>query len=142
MSRSNPLAGQKNWFETMLDQYKEGKSDLEVCKALGITRKQFQKYCEDPRFKDIVDWGHDLAEAWWEEQSRINLQNKDFNTNLFKARMQKFYGWADKVDNANKNVNSEVDLKRLQEELAERLPELMKLVPSEKLSLPNPNTGD
>jgi hypothetical protein len=130
----------------MLNLYKEGRSDLEVMKALGVTRRQWNQYLQrSEAFREMVEWGRELAEAWWEEQSRVNIHNKDFNTNLFKARMAKFYGWADKVEGNNKNVNTDVDIKRLQEELVDKLPDLLKLVPAEKLgalSLPKADTGD
>jgi site-specific recombinase XerD len=133
----------QNWTTHMIDLFSEGRSDIEVIKALGITRKQFNSYYDRSQaFRDLVDWGRDLAEAWWVEQSRTNLGDKNFNTTLYKARMQKFYDWSDKVDTQNKNVNTEVDLKKLQQELADRLPEMMKLIPTEQVMLPRTETGD
>jgi hypothetical protein len=118
----------------MVTLYAEGRSDLAVCKEIGLSKKRFNHYYDNnPSFRELVDYGRELAQAWWEDQSRINLQNKDFNANLYKTRMANAYGWHDKVQTDNKNVNAEMDLARLRQELVDRLPEVMKLIPAEQV---------
>jgi hypothetical protein len=114
----------KNWAQTMIELYREGRSDVEVRRELGVTKKQWDRYLQNQAFMEMVEWGRELAEAWWTEQSRINLQNKDFNTTLFKARMAKFYDWHEKVENKSTNNGVEADLKRLQDNLNDKLKEL------------------
>lgn len=114
----------KNWAETMINLYREGRSDVEVRRELGVTKKQWENYMRNQAFAEMVEWGRELAEAWWTEQSRVNLQNKDFNTTLFKARMARFYDWHDKVESKNNNTGVEADLKRLKGELNDKLKQL------------------
>jgi hypothetical protein len=136
----------------MMDAYSEGKSDLAVCKDLGVSKKQFDSYiARSEPFREAVEFGRELAQAWWEEQSRINLQNKDFNTALFKARMQKFYDWSDKVDQKNTN-HTEGDINKLKEELALKMTDIKTYLPENvevrvlehnpTPNLPSPDTGD
>lgn len=120
-----------NWPQLVLDAYGEGKSDLAVCKILGISRKKFMDaYSRNNSFRELVDYGRELSEAWWEDKARENIGNKNFNTNLYKAYMQQKFDWSDKVDTKNANLNLETDVAKLKEELHSRL-ETLKLLPSE-----------
>lgn len=112
----------------IIELYRAGYSDVEVCAELGITKRQFQKMCAtNPLFRDVVERGNDYAEAWNLAQSRLNLQNKEFNTTLFNSRMSNLYGWAQKVDQSTKalNVNAEMSKEELLKKLESYLPELL-----------------
>ena len=129
-----------DWPTIMVTLYAEGRSDLAVCKEIGLSKKRFNHYYDNnPSFRELVDYGRELAQAWWEDQSRTNLNNKEFNANLYKARMAKFYDWSDKVQTDNKNQNSELSL----EMLKERFIETMKLLPAAEVKqLVGPSAGE
>lgn len=114
--------------DQIIDLYKLGYSDVEVCRELEITKRQFEKMkAVNPIFRAVVERGNDYAEAWNLEQSRVNLHNKDFNTTLFNTRMQNMYAWSQKVDQNTKalNVNAEMSKEELLKKLESYLPELL-----------------
>lgn len=114
--------------DQIIDLYKQGMSDVEVCRELEITKRQFEKMkAVNPIFRAVVERGNDYAEAWNLEQSRVNLHNKDFNTTLFNTRMQNMYAWSQKVDQNTKalNVNAEMSKEELLKKLESYLPELL-----------------
>lgn len=127
----------------IIDLYKQGYSDVEVCRELEITKRQFEKMkAVNPIFREVIERGNDYAEAWNLEQSRVNLQNKDFNTTLFNTRMQNMFGWSQKVDQNTKalNVNAEMSKEELLKKLESYLPELL---PDAKIKqLTNEGTSD
>jgi orotate phosphoribosyltransferase-like protein len=119
----------KDWTaQEIVELYSQGMVDIEVCKELGITRRQFDKMLQvNPHFRETVERGRDVAEAWNLTQSRLNLHNKDFSVSLFNSRMQNLYNWSQKVDQNNKslNVNAEMTKEELLKKLETYLPELL-----------------
>lgn len=119
----------RDWTaQQIIDLYSEGYTDIEVCKAMGVTRRQFEKMvATNHHFREIVERGRDYAEAWNLEQSRINLNNKDFSVPLFNARMQNLFNWSQKTDQTSKalNLNAGVTREELIERLKTHLPELL-----------------
>ena len=120
----------KDWTETMVDLYSEGCSDAEVIKELKITRKQFEQYCADvPKFAELVERGRDYAEAWWLEQGRkaVKEKNNSFPQSLYFNSMANKYGWSNKSDNKS-GVEATLNLDRLKEELRKALTDIHKMV--------------
>jgi AraC-like DNA-binding protein len=119
----------RDWTaQQIIDLYSEGYTDIEVCRAMGITRRQFEKMvATNPHFRDIVERGRDYAEAWNLEQSRLNLNNRDFSVPLFNARMQNLFNWSQKTDQNTKslNINESVTREELIERLRSHIPELL-----------------
>jgi hypothetical protein len=117
----------------IINLYREGRQDIEVCRELGITRKQFEKaYATNIEFRNVVDRGRDIAEAFWVEQARVNLADKDFNASLYKTAMQAHYGWADRVDNRNANMNMNLSQEEALARLSAALPGVMHLLPKDQ----------
>lgn len=117
------------WIDRMLDLYSEGRSDIEVCRDLGITRKQFDNYmATSTAFKDLVDRGRDYAQAHWFSQARTNIKNKEFMTELFKFWMVNNYGWSSSKADTKRDPNEAVNLDKLKEELKNKMPELALLL--------------
>lgn len=122
------------WIETMLDLYQAGRADVEVCKELRITRKQFETYmAEVPAFAELVQRGRDYAEAWWLEQGRVNLKNKDFVTALWTYNLANRYGWSSKRETSQVDPNLNID--KLKDELRKALPDLGKMLNSDVIDL-------
>jgi hypothetical protein len=106
------------------DAYRGGCSDSEVARILGVTLAQFKKmYKDNSAFATMVDRGRTLQQAWWEEQGRIQLTNKNFNVSMWSFNMKNRFGWADKVENTTNtsaepmsDVEMKEELKKLEEE--------------------------
>ena len=110
------------WIEKLLSLYSQGMSDVEVCKELEITRTQFDSYCaEVPAFAALVERGRDYSEAWWLEQGRVNLKNRDFVTALWQFNVVNRLGWSSKREAA---VEKHENLDKLRDELRKALPDL------------------
>lgn len=93
---SKPAA---EWISRVKEAYEAGCSDVEVCKIMGITMSQFDKYYEgNDNFARFIDMGRTLSRAWWYSQGRTNLENRGFNTPLWGFNMKNRYGWADKTE--------------------------------------------
>lgn len=130
---------QTDWLDKMVSFYSEGYSDAEVCRELGISKKQFRSYIErSPVFADWVDYGHDLAEAWALKQNREFITKSDVSAQNVKAlekRLENMHGWTTKVESKNSNSNSDVDIEKLKLELESLMPEMLKSIGQDKLAL-------
>jgi hypothetical protein len=112
----------------VIDLYKQGYTNVEVAEHLEMTKRQFAQLCQtNPAFRELVERGNDIAESWNMRQGRMNLENKDFNTTLYKARMGHLYGWADKIDQNTKqlSVSAEVSKEELIKRIQAYMPELL-----------------
>lgn len=110
--------------------YKEGAGDVEIADHLGMTLKAFYSLCEDtPAFKDFVERGSTVAQAWWWRQGRANLNNKVFSQQMWAFNMKNRYGWAEKTDSTS---SGEIDLSidQVQRQLNQALKELGKKNPA------------
>jgi len=125
----------KSWKPSeIIELYSQGYTDIEVVKALGITKKQFDKMVQtNPVFREIVERGNDYSLAWNIEQSRVNLHNREFNSQLFNSRMQALHNWATKVEQKNANINADLSSDEIVAKLATMLPNVAHLLPKEKL---------
>lgn len=93
-----------NWYNDVLDLYKEGASDVEI-KALiyqwrgSYSNNLWDRWMEDyPEFWETIKTGRLLAEAWWSRNGRTNLENKDFSYTGWYMQMKNRYGWTDRQD--------------------------------------------
>jgi transcriptional regulator with XRE-family HTH domain len=69
----------------------EGKSLTQMAAGLGITREtlhQWEKDASKPEFSDALTHAREASQAWWEEQNRLGLWNRDFNAQAFKVAVQ------------------------------------------------------
>lgn len=111
--------------KAMLDLYREGMTDVEVMRALNISRKTFETAMDtSPQFRQLVQDGRDLAEAFWVSQPRLNLKNKDFMTELWKFYMANRYAWSTKSEQKTNELPLNADKAR--EELQRNAPALIK----------------
>jgi hypothetical protein len=117
-----------NW-DSLLELYAEGASDVEIAHALHITVARFYNLIEEvPSFSNFVERGRTLAQSWWYAQGRKNLWNKEFNTTLYNFQMKNRFGWADKVETAGKD-DKPVDQQQAKAALVQALRELGKKNP-------------
>lgn len=105
------ITNNQNWSQNVIDLYTQGGSDAEVAASLRVTIKVFYKQMEDnPAFRELVEFGRTLSQAWWESQFRKNVANKNFNATLLTFYMKNKHGWADKVDSTSTTDNTNVNL--------------------------------
>jgi len=121
-----------DWVKVLTDSYKEGFSDVEVCRELRITMKQFTSmYDKNDKFAELVDFGRMLSHAWWMEKARKNLNMRDFNTSLYIMVMKNRYGWAEKLEASQVDSSDIQSVRELRARLEKELPKLVKsLTPS------------
>lgn len=104
----------KSWSQSVIDLYTNGGSDAEVAAFLRVTIKVFYKQMEDnAAFRELVEFGRTLSQAWWESQFRKNVNNKNFNSTLLTFYMKNKHGWADKVESSSTTDNVNVNLDEL-----------------------------
>lgn len=116
----------KDWYIEVLNEYKEGASDVEIKSLIYNWRGKFSNDLwdrwikEEPEFSETIKGGRMLSEAWWAKNGRKNLTNKDFNYTGWYMNMKNRFGWTDRTQTENTNKN--LDLSNLtDEELEERL---------------------
>lgn len=111
-----------NWGEVALEEYKKGASDAEVITSLNITRSKFNNLLsEDPEFAEVMEFGRDLAKAFWYRLARENLTNKNFQTTLWYHVMVNRYGWSSK----NTTIESTPLQEKSDDELRQEVEQLL-----------------
>jgi len=93
----------ENWRKTLLEMFKEGASDREVCCALQLSKGAWdtlmaaQLECD---FAELVDMGRLVSQAWWETQGRKNLHNGKFQYGGWTIQMKNRFGWSEKSESS------------------------------------------
>lgn len=81
------------------EAYSQGMSDAEVMEILGMSRKQFERRLEnDDTFREWIEMGRTLSEAWWMRKGRTSINDNKFNTNLWMFVVKNRFDWAEKVE--------------------------------------------
>jgi hypothetical protein len=66
----------------------EGASFAEICSEIGISRQTGYNWIDEKgEFFDIIEFYSTRSQAWWENQGRTQLENKDFNATLFNKQI-------------------------------------------------------
>ncbi len=109
-------AEKPDWQKKMLAMYAAGCSNREVMRELDLTPNRWRALEKDilaSDFAELVEYGLMLSAAWWEEQGRVNLRNKDFNTSLWLANVKARLGWGtDAANESEMQASDSEDLKR------------------------------
>lgn len=121
------LNREKRWIHDMIEAYDNGKTDIQVCKILGISSKQFQDYYNKvPEFRDLVDAGREHCYAYWLDQAQEGMLSKGARDAAFhSAFMQNMFNWTTKSDTRSANIDvNTLSKEDAMKEIAKRLPEL------------------
>ena len=93
---------------------KEGKSVAQMAAAFDVGRASFYDWSEKhPEFSNAFTRAKEHSQAWWEEQAAANIDNKNFNANLFRvsaqARFKEDYTQTTKQEVTTKNADTPQD---------------------------------
>lgn len=112
------------WHDDILELYSVGGSDVEVRALIFKNCKDKTKISvdlwdrwinEEDEFSLIIKMGRLLSEAWWSENGRTNLINREFNYVGWYMNMKNRFGWKDKQENTNTEKVTIVDLSEYDE---------------------------
>lgn len=100
--------------EKILYTYKDGGFDSAVCRAIEISKEEFDdRYENDETFKRIVSFGRTICQAWWEEKYREAANgNGKLNASMLNFAMKNMFGWAEKSETTNNDLLSIEGLSR------------------------------
>jgi len=88
---------------------KEGLSEVEIAAAfqisIGTMRDWAEKFFE---FNEAYEIGQAMHEAWWLREGKENLDNRGYNTGLFKFLTGNKLGYSDKIESKNLMVHAGV----------------------------------
>lgn len=122
----------EHWANRLLDLYKSGYSDAEICSDLQISEKEFIRRCrEDELFCELVEIGRLFSKAWWMTQGRISLRDRSFSMQLWLANMKNRFGWTDKAEVAltdEKSLHDKSEEELINEILTKHRSRLSKVV--------------
>ncbi len=97
----------EEWYQNVLDEYRQGASDEEIKAIIHEWRGTFSNDLwerwmkEEQEFSETIKMGKMLSAAWWIKNGRTNLQNKDFNYTGWYMQMKNRFGWKDKTEVEN-----------------------------------------
>lgn len=107
-----PLNLPDGWYNEVLEQYKQGASDVEIKAWIYSSRGSFSNDLwerwmeEEEQFSETIKVGKMLSEAWWSKEGRTGLQNPKFNYTGWYMNMKNRFGWKDKQEVDQKTEHS------------------------------------
>jgi len=89
-----------------IEMAKEGFSEVEIAAEFGVSSMLMQDWGEKfESFYIAREVGKTMHEAWWLHQGKDNLNERSFNTNLFKYMTMNKLGYSDKIEQKSLNMN-------------------------------------
>ena len=95
-----------DYIEHVISLCNQGASEREVFRFLynnlgSLSLDLFYRWKEEEKsLSDALKLGKFLAQGYWEEQGRLNIHNREFNSALWYMNMKNRFGWSD-----NQNIN-------------------------------------
>lgn len=99
MPAGRPSLYDPAFCERVIELGKQGMSPHEMGLEMGFARSTLVKWTDEhPEFSAAFNEAQQFAQAWWEKQGRIQLENRDFNAGLWKQNMAPRFraDWTDK----------------------------------------------
>lgn len=92
-----------------LNYAKQGLSNVQIAAELGVSTQIMKEWSEKfLDFNTAYEVGQALIQSWYEKKGKDNLENRGFNTNLYKLLTGNILGWSDKTESKSLNVHAGV----------------------------------
>lgn len=89
-----------------IDLSRQGLSEVEIAAEFEVAVTTLRNWSEKYEMFNIAfDIGKALHESWWLQQGKAGLNNRGFNTSLFKFLTSNKLGYSDKMETKNMNMN-------------------------------------
>lgn len=83
-----------------------GASEVEIAAMFEVSLDTMKSWAEKyESFNTAYEVGQAMHEAWWLQQGKDNLNDRSFNTSLFKYLTMNKLGYSDKIEQKNLNMN-------------------------------------
>lgn len=109
LSNKTPAILSEGWQKKATELFKSGKHYTSVAVELGLNKDQHNYLiaeCEE--YRNIIDNGMFVCEAYWLDWAVSNVDNKAANIPLFKIMVERMFRWEEKI----KNVKNSEDEKK------------------------------
>ena len=91
----------------MIDLSRQGMSDVEIAAEIGVGVSTLRGWADQyEEFSTAYEIGQALHESWYLQKGKAGLDQRNFNTSLFKFLTGNKLGYADKVETKNLNMNT------------------------------------
>ena len=88
MPAGRPTDYREEMCERVIELGRDGYSKAEMAADLGVTRATMDAWTrQHEEFLNSVSIAQELSLAWWEKQSRVNLNSKEFQSSLWGKAM-------------------------------------------------------
>jgi len=85
---------------------REGSSEVEIAAQFEVSVDTLRKWAEKyESFNTAYEVGQAMHEAWWIREGKSNLNERSFNTSLFKFLTMNKVGYSDKIEQKSMNMN-------------------------------------
>ena len=87
----------------------QGMSEVEIAAEFGVSVGTMRKWAEKfEEFNTAFEVGASMYEAWWLQEGKENLDNRNYNVGLYKFITGNQLGYSDKMESKNLNVTAGV----------------------------------
>lgn len=94
-SGRKPTEFKPEYVEQILTLMSQGMGIESVCLQMGISYNVMLYWRKNNKdINELIKFGKELEKAWWIEQGRRNIYNKDFNHVLWMMNMSNRFKWA------------------------------------------------
>ena len=92
-----------------IEMSRDGMSTVEIAAQFQVAIVTVRKWSETfAEFNTAYEVGQAMHEAWWLAEGKNNLDNRGYNTGLFKFITGNKLGYSDKIESKNLNVTAGV----------------------------------
>lgn len=90
----------------MIDLSRQGLSTVEIAAEMEVSVETLKKWAENYEEMAVAfEVGKALHEAWWLSKGKSGLDQRSFNTGLYKYLTSNLLGYAEKTETKNTNMN-------------------------------------
>lgn len=94
----------KDWKDKFAEKGQEGCSDQTIYTSVGLSRNYHQRLLESSEeYREVFEYAQDLSRAWWIDEGRKLLHDRNANTAVYNAHMKNRLGWMHTSEPANKD---------------------------------------